>query len=379
MSYFKTTVGRGCWAVSTSARKKLRMVNLVLWLLQLGTGITFLLKKSRDPGYFPPNTDWQKYLLIFTLVQQSLIQLWNVWIILGKVEKKEKFCLTVQGTHQRKQNRSRRTIYGVAISDEIRVEYEKNPEGILVFFRKLPSGSSSSNTGPACAPFQLPLQGWFPFLQFLGLAALTTYVTLLAYYYHSHYYLFYSYQMTMLALLCFTLVVQVAIFLSSYSVAQDCGCMFPLLFIGYTRWFKHTSAYTELLQDQLQAKFGQQLKAEGEQLEQAIRQYTSRTMRPDGVEVRNVGPVTKKRYDDQVRLLHVLLAAEHDKSWKEATTETLETGGASFIVTREEMERLEEWAEEKKVNKVDLQMENGREELADNCHKRETVPAPVTE
>merc|ERR1712059_141637 len=159
------------------ARKKLRLVNLVLWLLQLGTGITFLLKKSRDPGYFPPYTDWQKYLLIYTLVQQSLIQLWNVWILLGKVEKKEKFCLTVQGTHQRKQNRSKRTIYGVAISDQIRVEYEKNPEGILVFFRKLSSGSSRSNTGPACAPFNLPLQGWFPFLQFLGLATLTTHIT----------------------------------------------------------------------------------------------------------------------------------------------------------------------------------------------------------
>jgi len=371
MSYFKTTVGRGCWTVSTSARKKLQLINILLWLLQLGTGIPSLLLKGRDH-----DTDWQEnpywYLLIYTLVQQSLIQLWNVWILLGKVEKKEKFCLTVQGTHQRKQNRSKRTIYGVAISDQIRVEYEKNPEGILVFFRKLSSGSSRSNTGPACAPFNLPLQGWFPFLQFLGLATLTTHITRLTLSLNSSDY------MALLALLYLTLIIQISIFLSSYSVAQDCGCMFPLFFIGYTRWFKHTSAYTELLQDQLQVKFGQQLKAEGEQLEQAIRRNSSRTMRPDGVEVRNVGPVTKKRYDDQIRLLHVLLAAEHDKTWKEATPETMETGGASFIVTREEMERLEVWAEEKKVTKVDLQMVNGREEFADNGQERDTVPVPVT-
>jgi len=307
------------------------LVNIVLCLLQLGLVIpTFVMivgKKQNSP-------DFHLDVSLFTLVLVFLIQPLAIWLQARKPDQKEKFCLMVQGSHQRKENRHRTTVYGVTITDELKVEYERNPEGILVFLRKLPSEGCNSSSGWV-QPFSLPFLGWFPFLQFLCFATLTVGLSWLPPL-SNH-----PDSIPLVSLYYLVLAVQVAILLTTYLGAEDCGYFFCC---SYTRWFKHTSAYTEVLQDQILDKFGQQLKEEGEQLELEIRQHTTTTTNAEGVEIWDVGPLTKKRYDDQVRLLHLFLAVEHEKAQKKAMPETMETGEASFIMTREEMDRLAELA-----------------------------------
>ena len=80
----------------------------------------------------------------------------------------------------------------------------------------------------------------------------------------------------------------------------------------------------------------------------------------DGVSYHNVGPQTAKRYQDQVVLLHLLLAQEHDKVCKNVFPEyNIENKGVSFTLTAKEIETLEMFAEKAK-ERVD--------EANDNVH-----------
>merc|ERR1712098_509336 len=77
----------------------------------------------------------------------------------------------VRGTHQRKNARKRTTFYGVTVSDKVEVKLERNPDGICVFYQKIPRDKTVSGF---CAPLNLPLEGWFPTMSFLLLIAYAT-------------------------------------------------------------------------------------------------------------------------------------------------------------------------------------------------------------
>eukprot|EP00092_Neocalanus_flemingeri_P025211 GFUD01027342.1.p1 GENE.GFUD01027342.1~~GFUD01027342.1.p1 ORF type:complete len:297 (-),score=61.92 GFUD01027342.1:216-1043(-) len=246
-------------------------------------------------------------------------------------------------------------MYGVTVSDEVRVDYDRNCEGILVYFRKV---TSNSNKGPGCQPFLLPFRGWFTF--FHVLIALTLMICTIIIYinydnYNDYTYLYHpvselgthcTHPLVLPLLLFVSLILQTAAVVSSYYQAEDCGFCLPLFCIGYTRWFKHTTAYTDMIQQNIQAKHGQRLQQEGEQLELAIRRNTQKTQVND-VTYHDVGPRTAKRYEDQIVLLHLLLAQEHDQAGKEVFPEhSIQNKGVSFIVTAEEIEALNIHAEQ---------------------------------
>ena len=66
----------------------------------------------------------------------------------------------------------------------------------------------------------------------------------------------------------------------------------------------------------------------------------------DGVVYKDVGPMTAKRYQDQIVLLHLLLAQEHDQVAKQALPEyNLDGKGVPFTLTAQEIRLLNEFAE----------------------------------
>ena len=245
-------------------------------------------------------------------------------------------------------SRHKRSLYGVTVSDSVNIEYNRNADGILVYFRKV--GTHGSTTGPFCQPFLLPLKGWFTF--FHVLIALTLVICTLAHHSYSTFngfeYLSGAKIGTHPALLSILLVVssilQIPAVMASYYRAEDCGFAMPG--IGYTRWFKHTNAYTDMIQQKIQGKYGEKLLQEGDQLELAIRRNMQKTNR-NGVEYTDVGPATAKRYQDQLVLLHLLLAQEHDLVCKEVFPgHNIENKGVSFTLTAEEIDTLNTHAEQ---------------------------------
>merc|ERR1711936_1377137 len=276
--------------------------------------------------------EWLVVILIVVLVLLTLIQLWELKVFL-KPNLDEKFCLTIQGSHERKASRHRRTVYGVTVSDEVRVDYERNPDGILVFFRKVTS--MNSKKGPCCQPFFLPFRGWFTF--FHGTIAVALFI-----FFMNNNISGANYPSSFLLLT--TAILEMVVMMSTYFSAEDCGCCF--ITMSYTRWYKHTNAYTEMIQERIQTKHGQKLDQEGEQLETAVK-INMMKREVEGVTYHDVGPQTAKRYQDQVVLLHLLLAQEHDQVCKQVFQEhNIENKGVSFTMTADEINTLEKFAKE---------------------------------
>ena len=101
-----------------------------------------------------------------------------------------------------------------------------------------------------------------------------------------------------------------------------------------------------MIQQKIQGKYGEKLLQEGDQLELAIRRNMQKTNR-NGVEYTDVGPATAKRYQDQLVLLHLLLAEVHDLVCKEVFPgHNIENKGVSFTLTAEEIDTLNTHAEQ---------------------------------
>eukprot|EP00092_Neocalanus_flemingeri_P077983 GFUD01096918.1.p1 GENE.GFUD01096918.1~~GFUD01096918.1.p1 ORF type:complete len:448 (+),score=104.41 GFUD01096918.1:86-1429(+) len=415
MAYFKTSIGRGCCKVSKKQKKISKLASFCLVLTEILVLVAVLILNG---NYVVNISAPIPAIIIIILSIHVLMQLWELKVFL-KPDSGEKFSLTVQGSHERKKSRHQRTMFGVTYSDEVRVDYDRNSEGILVYFRKV---TTSSDTGPGCQPFLLPFRGWFTF--FHVLIALTLMIcTIIIYINYDDYNRLQDYKkllaeshseatqtvppekpevdggdnfdaamygelldafahnvdnpfsnfgeqisdgpsldvdreafepvselgthpLVLPILLFVSLILQLTAVVSSYYQAEDCGFCLPLFCIGYTRWFKHTNAYTDMIQQNIQAKHGQRLQLEGEQLELAIRRNTQKTQ-VDGVSYHDVGPQTAKRYEDQIVLLHLLLAQEHDQACKEVFPEhSIQNKGVSFILTAEEIEALNIHAEQ---------------------------------
>eukprot|EP00092_Neocalanus_flemingeri_P058941 GFUD01070341.1.p1 GENE.GFUD01070341.1~~GFUD01070341.1.p1 ORF type:complete len:445 (-),score=97.55 GFUD01070341.1:377-1711(-) len=409
MAYAKTSIGRGCCKVSKKQKKISKLASFCFVLTEILVLVAVLILNGNDVVNVNPPIP---AIIIIILSIHVLIQLWELKVFV-KPDSGEKFSLTVQGSHERKKSRHRRTMYGVTFSDEVRVDYDRNCEGILVYFRKV---TSSSDTGPGCQPFLLPFRGWFTF--FHVLIALTLMICTISIYINyddcnrlqdykkllaeSHSEAtqtvppektevdggdnfdaamygelldafahnvdnpfsnfgeqisdgpsldvdreafepvseLCTHPLVLPILLFLSLILQITAVVSSYYQAEDCGFCLPLFCLAYTRWFKHTNAYTDMIQQNIQAKHGQRLQQEGEQLELAIRRNTQKTQ-VDDVFYSDVGPQTAKRYEDQIVLLHLLLAQEHDQACKEVFPEhSIQNKGVSFILTAEEIEAL---------------------------------------
>ena len=267
----------------------------------------------------------------------------------------EKFSLTIQGSHQRKPKRFRTKDNGKTVSETHQVDYERNPDGVMVFFRRV----FRSNVSAGYQPFHLPLQGWFTFFHVLITGTLFVCFRLIYSYYSTCIYLYddkncsttddeWASFITLLVLMSLSTVSQIIITLATYYRAKDCGYYF-FPFIAYTRWFKHTNAYTEMIQQKILSKHGQLLVEEGDELHLAIQQDAQKTVGADGVLYKNVGSMTAKRYEDQIVLLHLLLAREHDQVAKKALSEyNLNGKGVPFTLTAQEIRLLEEFAEKEK-------------------------------
>jgi len=349
MGLAKTSLGRGCCLPSKkqSRMSKLASFGFILTeILVLGT----LLILSQVDDMVKVDKPFQIISIIIICVH-VLIQTWELKIFL-RPDPEEKFSLTIQGSHVRKTSRHRRTMYGVAYSEEVRVAYDRNPDGILVYFRKV---ISSSNTSPYCQPSSLPIRGWFTF--FHCIIALTLLICVIGtfitfrdnysyYYYNSYYHPLGRIPFLLPVLFLVSLILHTPVLLSSYYTADDCGFCIPIFNVGYTRWFKHMNAYTNMIQQNILVKNGQKLQQEGDQLEIAVRKNMQKIEGSDGVTYHNVGPQTAKRYQDQVVLLHLLLAQEHDKVCKNVFPEyNIENKGVSFTLTAKEIETLEMFAE----------------------------------
>jgi len=327
MGYANTSVGRGCFPLKKKQKRASKYVSFAFCFAEILALAAILILSHFD---LVEIEEWLVVILIVVLVLLTLIQLWELKVFL-KPNLDEKFCLTIQGSHERKPSRRRRTMYGITVSDEVRVDYERNPEGILVFFKKV---TSNNSTGIYCQPFLLPLRGWFTF--FHGSIAVTLFI-------------FFTYNISgsnypsSFVLLTTTILEMVAMTCTYFS-AEDCGCCF--LTMSYTRWYKHTNAYTEMIQERIQAKHGQRLEQEGEQLETAVKKNMMKR-EVQGVTYHDVGPQTAKRYQDQVVLLHLLLAQEHDQVCKHVFQEyNIVNKGVSFTMNTEEINTLEKFAEE---------------------------------
>merc|ERR1719450_1752784 len=319
--------------------------------------------------------EWLHRTIILIICLHLLLQIWEMKEFFFP-NHGEKFSLTIQGSHQRRPSRHRTKMYGVTVSDKVTIEYNRNPDGMMVYFGKVREGSLSSKTSPYCQPFSLPLKGWFTFFQVL--IALTLVTITLVYYLHSFnkYYMlkvaemgvdpFYkdhlnsvlvnelgSYPSLLFILLILASLLQIPVVMSTYYRAEDCG--FYMIWLGYTRWFKHTNTYTDLIQQRIQAKYGDRFKEEGDQLDSAIKQYPNEAT-VDGVTYRDVGPATTKRYQDQLVLLHLLLAQEHDQVCKEVFPEkNIDGKGVSFTLTAHEIDTLHDYAE--KIMESELSVE----------------------
>eukprot|EP00092_Neocalanus_flemingeri_P077982 GFUD01096917.1.p1 GENE.GFUD01096917.1~~GFUD01096917.1.p1 ORF type:complete len:439 (+),score=104.91 GFUD01096917.1:86-1402(+) len=433
MAYFKTSIGRGCCKVSKKQKKISKLASFCLVLTEILVLVAVLILNG---NYVVNISAPIPAIIIIILSIHVLMQLWELKVFL-KPDSGEKFSLTVQGSHERKKSRHQRTMFGVTYSDEVRVDYDRNSEGILVYFRKV---TTSSDTGPGCQPFLLPFRGWFTF--FHVLIALTLMIcTISIYINYDDYKRLQDYKQELAAksyseatqtappekpeldgednlyavygelldafsnddnpwnnfgedisdassldvdreafepvselgthplvlpiLLFVSLILQLTAVVSSYYQAEDCGFCLPLFCIGYTRWFKHTNAYTDMIQQNIQAKHGQRLQLEGEQLELAIRRNTQKTQ-VDGVSYHDVGPQTAKRYEDQIVLLHLLLAQEHDQACKEVFPEhSIQNKGVSFILTAEEIETLNIHAEQA-METADVNNDDTATELVPN-------------
>merc|ERR1712198_359009 len=357
MVFITATTGRGHCLPSSKDLKNSKIVSLVFAALEIGCLATVLIFIGVN-AHLHSYTTLQVILgMIITLL--LLIHLWDFKVI-HYPNPDEKFSLTIQGSHHRKASRSRTTMYGVTVSETHRVDYEKNPDGVMVFFRRV----SGSNVSAGCQPFHLPLQGWFTFFHVLITGTLCVCFVLIWYSYSSCEYLYdgvncYSTVdtddarpsfITLLVLMSFSTFSQIVITLATYYRAKDCGyCFYCIYCIAYTRWFKHTNAYTEMIQQKILSKHGQRLIEEGDQLHLAIHQYRQETVGADGVVYKDIGPMTAKRYEDQIVLLHLLLAQEHDQVAKQALPEyNLDGKGVPFTLTAHEIKLLKEFAEKEK-------------------------------
>eukprot|EP00092_Neocalanus_flemingeri_P040819 GFUD01044437.1.p1 GENE.GFUD01044437.1~~GFUD01044437.1.p1 ORF type:complete len:376 (+),score=83.83 GFUD01044437.1:73-1200(+) len=346
MAYAKTSIGRGCCKVSKKQKRISKLASFCFVLTEILVLAAVLILPATDVVEIKK---WPQMIIIIILSIHVLMQLWELKVFI-KPDSGEKFSLTVQGSHERKKSRHQTSMYGVTVSNEVRVDYDRNAQGILVYFRKV---TSSSKTGLYCQPFLLPFRGWFTF--FHVIIALTLMICTIIIYSNYDDYKDYTYlsvselgtQPLVLPLLLFvSLILQTTAVVSSYYQAEDCGFCLPLFCIGYTRWFKHTNAYTDMIQQNIQAKHGQRIQQEGEQLELAIRRNTQKTQ-VDDVTYPDVGPQTAKRHKDQIVLLHLLLAQEHDQACKEVFPEhSIQNKGVSFILTAEEIETLNIHAEQ---------------------------------
>eukprot|EP00092_Neocalanus_flemingeri_P025213 GFUD01027344.1.p1 GENE.GFUD01027344.1~~GFUD01027344.1.p1 ORF type:complete len:366 (+),score=66.84 GFUD01027344.1:165-1262(+) len=335
MAYAKTSIGRGCCKVSKKQKRISKLASFSFVLTEILVLATVLILPATDVVEIDK---WLQMVIIIILSIHVLMQLWELKVFV-KPDSGEKFSLTLQGSHERKKSRHRRTMYGVTVSDEVRVDYDRNSEGILVYFRKV---TSSSKTGPYYQPFLLPFRGWFTF--FHVIIALTLMICSIIIY--VNYYAINEYPYLpvseigthpLLLLLFVSLILQITVVVSSY---------YKCVGYDYTRWFKHTNAYTEMIQQNIQEKHGQHLQQEGEQLELAIRRNAQRSLVND-VTYHDVGPQTAKRYEDQIGLLHLLMAQEHDLACKLVFPEhSIQNKGVSFILTAEELETLNMHAEQ---------------------------------
>jgi len=339
LSCYVVTTGRGCCLPSSKEVKNSKIVSLVFAAIEIGLLATALI-------FIGVNDNLHKYTkvqvilgIIITLL--LLIYLWD-FKVMYYPNPEEKFSLTIQGSHQRKPYRFRTKDNGKTVSETHQADYERNPDGVMVFFRRV----FRSNVSAGYQPFHLPLQGWFTFFHVLitgTLFGLLCYSYIYLYDCRNCYPTVVLY--TPLVLLSFSILSQIVITIATYYRAKDCGyCFYP--FIVYTRWFKHTNAYTEMIQQKILSKHGQRLVEEGDQLHLAIHQYSQEVVGADGVVYKDVGPMTAKRYQDQIVLLHLLLAQEHDQVAKQALPEyNIDGKGVPFILTAQEIRLLDEFAE----------------------------------
>jgi len=391
MARASVVVGRGCCLSSKKWRRKSNFASITFGILETMVLIVMLGLSGGDTKTDHWISDglvnlihWMNSITIVIICIHSLIIAWGLKEIFWP-NHGEQFSLTIQGSHERRPTRHRRTMYGVTVSDNVTIEYNKNPEGMLVYFRKVKEGSST--TGPYCQPLLLPLKGWFTFFHVMILLTLITSTTI--YYIYSNaddlHFLgnLETYSSLLFILLIVATILQVPVVMSSYYRAEDCGFCCPLLWVSYTRWFKHTNAYTELLQQKIQAKHGEKLKQEGDLLATAIRQ-NMQSVDVNGVTYRDVGPATTKRYQDQLVLLHLLLAQEHDQVCKEVFPEkNIEGKGVSFTLTADEIDILNIYAEKVMDAMVPVEviskdpanasMEDSQIEDGNNCNNADTI------
>eukprot|EP00092_Neocalanus_flemingeri_P108781 GFUD01139718.1.p1 GENE.GFUD01139718.1~~GFUD01139718.1.p1 ORF type:complete len:270 (+),score=42.82 GFUD01139718.1:73-882(+) len=263
MAYAKTSIGRGCCKVSKKQKRISKLASFCFVLTEILVLAAVLILPATDVVEIKK---WPQMIIIIILSIHVLMQLWELKVFI-KPDSGEKFSLTVQGSHERKKSRHQTSMYGVTVSNEVRVDYDRNAQGILVYFRKV---TSSSKTGLYCQPFLLPFRGWFTF--FHVIIALTLMIALIHPVHESD-----KRPLVLPILIFVSLILQIPVVASSYYEAEDCGFCIPLGY-AYTRWFKHTNAYTEMIQQNIQEKHGQHLQQEGEQLELAIRRNALRTL-----------------------------------------------------------------------------------------------------
>merc|ERR1712133_256674 len=126
----------------------------------------------------------------------------------------------------------------------------------MVYFRIIREGSENI---PYCQSFSLPFKGWFTFFQVL--IALTLVTSTIVYYFQSfNINNLESYPSLLFLLLILSLLLQIPVVMSTYYRAEDCGFFMPCFWLNYTRWFKHTNSYTDLIQERILAKYGDRLK-----------------------------------------------------------------------------------------------------------------------
>jgi hypothetical protein len=298
---------------------------MVLVLIEVGVLIAMLYfdcwTKSSDNfnsnGWTLKMQSWMCITIIAIICLHLLIQIWNLKeLLMPNLE--EKFSLTIQGSHEHVPARSRRTVIGITVQDGDVIQYNENPEGILVYFRKFKE--SASTTGPYRQPCLVPLKGWFPFIHTLIFVALFI-CCLFEFIYKEG-------QGSIFGILIVCVILQPLVMFASYYSSEDCGfcCL-----LSYTRWFKHTGAYTQLVQKRIQTKLLHEVQTwqqEGEQLSIAT--------------------------NTQV-LLHRLLAQEHDQLFKEVFPGYhIHNEGVSFTLSAQEINSLNTYA--KKIEETPEQV-----------------------
>ena len=344
--FSKATIGKGCCLPSESDFKKAKIISIVLGALEIGLLVAILILNEI---YFHLKIWWAfPFILGIPITVLSLMYLWDLKMIFIP-NHEEMFSLTIQGSHQRNISFGRRTkrlFMGIIVTDTQTkdVYYERNYDGIMVFFTRF-SGSNALSS-----PYDFPFQGWFTFFHILIIGPLIACFVKISYF-------FIRYDdlnsLTLCVLMGASILSHLGSTITTYYRATDCCC--DIGCIVYTRAYKHTNSYTEMIQQSILSKHGPSLKEDGDRLDYAIKQITHGTVRANRVVLKDVIKGIANRYDDQLVLLNLLLAQHHNQAAKQVLPEyNVDNQGVPFLLTMKEIRILDQFAKKENEHLTDV-------------------------